>query len=84
MFQISLISRLCYPYSLFMSFVTNVTDICRRHVVILTLGETRSLFSLFSCQNHPYTIYPCSRYTHLVMLSSSTSIFSGVIAFCHF
>jgi hypothetical protein len=39
MFQTSLISLLCYPYLLFMSFVTNVADICRRLVLILALGK---------------------------------------------
>jgi hypothetical protein len=47
MFQTSLISLLCYPYLLLMSFVTNVADICRRHVVILTLGK-QDYFSLSS------------------------------------
>jgi hypothetical protein len=37
MFQTSLISLLCYPYLLFMSFVMNVTDIYHCYVVILVL-----------------------------------------------
>jgi hypothetical protein len=35
MFQTSLISLLCYPYLLSTSFVMNVADIYRPHVVIL-------------------------------------------------
>jgi hypothetical protein len=37
MFQISLISLLCYSYLLFMSFVMNVADIYHPYVVILAL-----------------------------------------------
>jgi hypothetical protein len=39
MFQTSLINLLCYPHLLSMSFVMNVADIYRPHVVILTLWE---------------------------------------------
>jgi hypothetical protein len=68
-----------------MSFVMNVADIYRCHVVILALGELDHPFSLSSRQTHPCTIYPYSRYTHLVILQRLlSSTFSGVIAFCHF
>jgi hypothetical protein len=76
MFQTSLISLLCYPYLLFMSFMTNVVDICCRHVVILALRKLDH-FSL-SILSSKSSIY------NLSMLSSSTSTFSGVITFCHF
>jgi hypothetical protein len=44
MFQISLISLLCYSYLLFMSFVMNVADIYHPYVVILALWEFDHLF----------------------------------------
>jgi hypothetical protein len=66
-------------------------DECHRHLSSscgdLSSIRTWSPFSLLSCHTHPCTIYPCSRYTHLVILQRllpSTSTFSGVIAFCHF
>jgi hypothetical protein len=39
MFQTSLINLSYYPHLLSISFVMNVADIYRRHVVILALGE---------------------------------------------
>jgi hypothetical protein len=44
MFQISLINLLCYPHLLSLSFVINVADIYRPHVVILALWEFDHLF----------------------------------------
>jgi hypothetical protein len=43
MFQTSLINLLCYPHLLSMSFVMNVADIYRPHVVILALEELEHL-----------------------------------------
>jgi hypothetical protein len=68
MFQTSLISLLYYPQLLSTSFVKNVTDIYHLHDCDLNSIKTWSPFSLFSCQTHPYTIYPCSRYTYLIIL----------------
>jgi hypothetical protein len=66
-------------------------DEYRRHLSSsccdLSSMRTWSLFSLFSCQIHPYIIYLCSRHTYLVILQRllpSTSIFSGVIVSYHF
>jgi hypothetical protein len=44
MFQTSFVNLSCYPCLLSISFVMNVADICRRHVVILALGELDHLF----------------------------------------
>jgi hypothetical protein len=38
-FKHRFVNPLYYPHLLFMSFVTNVADICRRHVLILALGK---------------------------------------------
>jgi hypothetical protein len=75
MFQTSLINLSYYPHLLSISFLMNVTDIYRPHVVIschlsccdLSSWKTWSPFSLFSRQTHPCTIYPCFRYTYLVI-----------------
>jgi hypothetical protein len=68
MFQTSLISLLCYLYLL----STKFCDECRWHLSSLCCDlssmRTWSPFSLFSCQTHPYTIYPCSHYTYLIIL----------------
>jgi hypothetical protein len=55
-------------------------------IVISILWEFDYLSFLIS-STHTCTIYPCSRYTHLVILQRllpSTSTFSGVITLCHF
>jgi hypothetical protein len=79
MFQTSLINPSYYLHFLFISFVTNVTDIYRPHVVILVLWKLDRRSSSYLVK----LIQVQSIYT-LVMLSSSTSSFSDVIAFCHF
>jgi hypothetical protein len=86
MFQTSLINLSNYSRLLSMSFVMNVVDIYHHQVMILTLWEIDHFFffPLFFRQTHLCTISSCSRYTYLVMLSSSTLIFSGVIAFATF
>jgi hypothetical protein len=82
MSQTSLINLLYYPHLLSMSFVMNVADIYHRHVMILALRELDHLFfSYLVILIHVQFIYA------LVILQRflpSTSIFSGVIAFCYF
>jgi hypothetical protein len=82
MFRTSFINLLYYLHLLSISFVTNVADICRRHVVILARGKLDH-FSLSSLVKiiHIQSIYA------LVMLQQflpSTSTFSDVIVFCYF
>jgi hypothetical protein len=71
MFQTSLINLSYYLHLLSISFLMNITDIYRPHVVIsccdLNSWKTWSPFSLFSHQTHPYTIYPRFRYTYLLI-----------------
>jgi hypothetical protein len=87
-FQTSLVTQSFILSSL---AIHELCDECRQHLSSscgdLNLWETDhlSLYSLII--THPYTIYPYSRHTHLDILqrlSSSTSIFPSVIAFCRF
>jgi hypothetical protein len=71
MFQTSLISLLCYPYLLFMSFVTNVADTCRRRVLILALGK----LDHFSLSSLVKIIHIQSVYALVILISSYSNGF---------
>jgi hypothetical protein len=87
MFQTSLVNQSLVLSSL---AIHKFCDECRQHLSSsccdLNSMRTWSPSSFFSRHTHPCTIYPCLRYTHLVILHrflSSTSIFFGVIDSCH-
>jgi hypothetical protein len=82
MFQTSLINLFCYTYLLSISFVMNVADIYHPHVVILALwGFDHLSLSYLVILIHVQSVYAL---VTLQWLLPSTSISSGVIAFCHF
>jgi hypothetical protein len=80
-FKQHFVNLLYYPHLRIISSVMNVIDIYRFHD---WSQFYENLITFLSCQTHPCTIYPCSRYTHLTTLQRflpSASTFSGVIVF---
>jgi hypothetical protein len=82
MFQTSLINLSYYPHLLSISFVMNIADIYRPHVVILALWELDHLF--LSCLVILIHVQSIHALVILILSYSNGFYFSSVIAFCHF